>query len=74
MAYSGAPAASVASTAALACAVAVVLGFTPMLAVVAVVAATVGMARGEGLAGIAVSLGIIALFGRSSCRPRDLLS
>ena len=62
MAYAGAPATSVASAAALGCAVAVVLGFTPMLAVVAVLAATVGMARGEGLAGIAVVVGIIALF------------
>jgi hypothetical protein len=62
MAYAGAPATSVASAAALGCAVGVVLGFTPMLAVVAVLAATVGMARGEGLAGIAVVVGIIALF------------
>ena len=62
MGYSGAPAASVGSTVAIACAIAVVLGHTPMLAVLGMVAATVGMARGEGLAGIAVPLGIIALF------------
>lgn len=62
MGYSSAPAASVGSTAAIACAVAVVLGFTPMLAVVGMVAATFGMVRGEGLAGIAVLLSVIALF------------
>ena len=62
MAYAGAPATSLASAAALGGAVAVVLGFTPMLAVVAVLAATVGMARGEGRAGIAVVVGVIALF------------
>lgn len=62
MGYSGAQATSVGSTVAIACAVAVVLGYTPMLAVLGMVAATVGMARGEGLAGIAVPLGIIALF------------
>jgi hypothetical protein len=61
MAYAGAPATSVASAAALGCAAAVVLGHTPLLAVAGMLAATVGMARGEGLAGLAVLVSIIAL-------------
>lgn len=53
---------SVFSVAAILCAVAVVLGFTPMVAVVAVVLATVAFTRGEGLAHMAALAGVFALF------------
>jgi hypothetical protein len=55
-------AAPVFSTAAIGCAVAAFLGFSPLLAVVAILAATVASGRGEGPARVAVLLSIAALF------------
>lgn len=60
MAYGSGPG-SVLSVVAFGCAAAAVLGFGPMLAIVAMLCAVVAMARGEGLAGPAVLVALVVL-------------
>ncbi len=43
------------------CAGAVVLGYSPMLAIVGMVCAALAMSRGEGLAGAAVLVALVVL-------------
>jgi hypothetical protein len=59
MAY-GAPT-SVLSVVALLCAAAAFFGYGPMLAIVGMFCAALGMARGEGLAGPAVLIALVVL-------------
>jgi hypothetical protein len=60
MAYGGAPSSAL-SVVAFVCAIGVVLGYGPMLGIVAMVCAAVAMARGEGLAGAAVMVAVVVL-------------
>ena len=60
MAYGGQPS-SVLSVVSFVCAVAVVLGQGPMLAIVGMVCAALAMARGEDLAGPAVLVALVVL-------------
>jgi len=60
MAYGREPS-SVLSVVAFVCAAGVVLGYGPMLGIVGMLAATLAMARGEGLAGPAVLVALVVL-------------
>ncbi|MCF6377257.1 hypothetical protein L2K70_06550 [Nocardioides KLBMP 9356] len=60
MAYGGQPT-SVLSVVALVCAAAVFLGYGPVLAIIGMLCAAMGMARGEGLAGPAVTVALVVL-------------
>ena len=60
MAYGGQPT-SVLSVVAFVCAVAVVLGYGPMIGIVGMLCAAMAMARGEGLAGPAVLVAVVVL-------------
>lgn len=49
------------SVVAFACAVGVILGYGPLLAIVGMLCATLALARGEGLAGAAVLVAVVVL-------------
>jgi hypothetical protein len=62
MGYDSPAGPAVFSIIAIGCAIAVFIGFNPLLAIAGMAAATIGAAMGEGLARVAVLVSIVALF------------